>query len=87
MEGGIGLDLPSINSFIVARLGQVRFFDNETFKVREDVSLPIKLLPAEAREPNQVIKLVKSHDEELIAVISGRLLVMNEQQINQLFLI
>lgn len=82
LEGGISLDMPSINSFIVAKLDQVRFFDNETYKLRKGVTLPIELLKADTREPNTVIHMIKSHNEELIAVITGKILIMNEQKIN-----
>lgn len=51
-EGGICLDLPKVNSFVVAKLDQVRFFNNETFKERKDVKLDIELLAADTREPN-----------------------------------
>ena len=74
--------MPSINSFIVAKLDQVRFFDNETYKVREGVTLPIELLKADSREPNTVIQMIKSDNEELLAVVSGKILIMNEQKIN-----
>lgn len=48
--------------------------------------LPISLLKADTREPNQVIAIQKSQDESLLAVISGKLLIKNEQKINQLFI-
>lgn len=78
LEGAICMDMSSINSFIVAKLDQVRFYNNETFKLREDVNLPIKLMKADTREPNQVITMSKNHKEDLLAVITGKVLIMNE---------
>lgn len=48
--------------------------------------MPISLLKADTREPNQVIAMAKSQDEEYLAVISGKILIMNEQKTNQLFI-
>lgn len=51
-EGGISMDLPSVNSFIVAKLDKIRFFNNSTFELREGIKLPIELLKGDTREPN-----------------------------------
>lgn len=48
--------------------------------------MPISLLKADTREPNQIIAMAKSQDEEYLAVISGKILIMNEQKTNQLFI-
>ena len=48
--------------------------------------LPIPLLDSETREPNQIIGLQKSEDENYIAVVSGKNLVMDVQKQNQLFI-
>ena len=48
--------------------------------------MPISLLKADTREPNQVIAMAKSANEDYIAVISGKILIMNEQKTNQLFI-
>ena len=48
--------------------------------------LPIKLLKADTREPPQIIAIQKNSNEEFIAVISGKLLIMNTQATNQLFI-
>lgn len=39
-----------------------------------------------SREPNEIIGIQKSKDEQYIAVCSGKNLVMNEQKQNQLFI-
>ena len=52
-------------------------YDNETYaKVG---NIPITLLISETREPNEVIGMQKSTDENWLAIISGKNLVMNEQ--------
>ena len=43
------------------------------------------MLPTETREPNQIISMVKSNCETLLAVISGKNLIMKQQKVNQLF--
>jgi hypothetical protein len=70
----------------VAKLDKIRFFNSDTFKVREDVVLPIKLMKADTREPNQVISMVKNHNECLLAVITGKILIMSQQKMNQLYI-
>lgn len=47
----------------------------------------IPLLPSESREPNQIISITMSPDEQLLACFSGRNLVMKQQKINQLFVL
>ena len=55
-------------------------FDNETYtKVG---SIPITLLKTETREPNEVIGMQKSADECMLAIISGKNLVKDEQKQN-----
>jgi len=44
------------------------------------------LLPTETREPNQIIAMRKSNDENFVAVMSGKNLIKKEQKINQLFI-
>ena len=70
--------MATMNSFIVAKLDQIRFLNSDTFKEREDVKLPITLMKADTREPNQVISMTKSHNEDVLAVITGKILIMNE---------
>jgi hypothetical protein len=44
--------------------------------------IKIDLLVSESREPNQIIALKKSSNEEFIAVISGKKLIMDEIKAN-----
>jgi hypothetical protein len=50
--------------------------DNETYA--EVGTLPISLLKTETREANMIIGIEKSVDDQWVAVISGKNLVMDE---------
>jgi hypothetical protein len=39
-------------------------------------------MPTESREPNEIIGITKSPDDDWVAVISGKNLVMDEQMQN-----
>jgi hypothetical protein len=82
-EGSKSIEIVSSNLICVSHIDKVLILDNETYV--EVGTLPIKLLPTTTREPNLVIGIEKSEDEEWIAVISGKNLVMDEQKQNQLF--
>jgi hypothetical protein len=53
---------------------------------KETGKIDIELLKADTREPNQVIAIQKDQDEQYLAIISGKILIMNEQFTNQLFI-
>lgn len=59
-------------------------YDSHNFK--EIDRIPIQLLKTETREPNQVIAMQKCQDEEFLGIVSGKVLIMNEQKTNQLFI-
>jgi hypothetical protein len=63
---------------------QVLIYDNSDFSIKGKI--PITLLKTETREPNEIIGICKSKDENWLAVISGKNLVMNQQKQNQLFI-
>ena len=50
--------------------------NSETYEEYEQ--FPIELIKSETREPSQVIAMQKSDDEEFVAVISGKILIMNQ---------
>jgi len=83
LEGSIGLELSEMNAYLVSKIDRVAVYDAETFQAVDEI--PITLLKADTREPNQVIAIQKSDDEEYLAIISGKILIMNEQATNQLF--
>ena len=58
--------------------------NSETYEEYEQ--FPIALIKSETREPSQVISMQKSECETFVAVISGKILIMNQQFCNQLFI-
>jgi hypothetical protein len=68
----------------VSKINKVLIYDQDSFQ--QVGAIPIELLKSEGREPNKVIAIVVSQDEEFVAIISGKTLLMNEQFTNQLFL-
>ena len=83
-EGSQAVEIPKSNLVLISQVDQVIMFDNQDFTRCGEI--PIKLLITETREPNEVIGLVKSLDENWVAIISGKNLIMNEQKQNQLFI-
>ena len=80
LEGSIGLELRSMNCYLVSKIDKVIIYNSSNFT--EIGTIPIKLLKADTREPNQVIAIQASADEEYVAIISGKILIMNEQKTN-----
>ena len=64
--------------FLVSKEDKVYMFDIDTFK--EVGKIPITLLKTETREKNEIIGMQKSQDDNFLAIISGKNLVMNEQK-------
>ena len=82
LEGSKALEIKSMGKFMVTETDKVSLYDSYTFeKYGED--LPIKLLPTETREPNEVIGIQISKCEQFVAVVTGKNLVKNEQKQNQ----
>jgi len=65
-----------MNAYLVSKIDKVILYDSRSFT--EIDSIPITLLKADTREPNQVIAIKKCQDEEYLAIISGKILIMNE---------
>lgn len=57
-------------------------YDSDTFE--ELGQIDIELPEQNTRELSQVLAIQKSHDEEYIALITGKILIMNEQKPSQL---
>ena len=75
-EGSKAIELPSSNLVLISKIDQVIMLDNQYFNKCGEI--PITLLKTETREPNEVIGLVKSRNEDWIAIISGKNLIMTE---------
>jgi hypothetical protein len=80
LEGSMGIDLHTMNAFLVTKIDKIFIFDSLTFEIKGEI--PIKLLKTETREPNQIISMRKSVCEEFLAVISGKNLIMKQQKVN-----
>ena len=61
LEGSLCLELTTMDAFIVSKIDKIIMYDTETFEELD--SVPISLLKADTREPNQVIAMAKSKDE------------------------
>ena len=68
--------MPSSNLVLISKIDQVIMLDNQYYNKCGEI--PITLLKTETREPNEVIGLVKSRNEDWIAIISGKNLIMTE---------
>ena len=66
-----------MNAFLVTNIDKIIIYDSDTFQRIGEI--PIKLMPTVSREPNEVIGMAASKDEQWLAIISGKNLVMNMQ--------
>lgn len=76
----MGLDLTTMNTILVTKVDRIFMYNSHDFHCFGEI--PIKLLPTETREPNQIISMIKSNCEQYIAVISGKNLIMKQQKVN-----
>lgn len=87
LEGSVIIELHSVNCFIVGIKDQILLYNSKTFHQVEGVRIPINLLKSKSREPTQILALQKTLDEQYIAVITGKKLIMQECMPNQLYLV
>lgn len=80
--------IPSMNAFLVSKLDTISFYDIDEFIEFPECRIKIPLLAQteEQKQPNQVINMTVSHNEEYLAAISGTNVIMDQQQPNQLFI-
>lgn len=79
LEGSKAVEIKSMGKFLVTETDKVQMYDSYTFEKVGD-PLPIKLLPTETREANEVIGIQVSQCEQFVAVVTGKNLVKNEQK-------
>lgn len=82
LNGSRGLQIASMNAFIVSKINEIHFYDVDNFRLMPDCTIKIPLLTSETREKNEIISMQVSPNEDLLAVISGKNLIMNEQKPN-----
>jgi hypothetical protein len=58
----------------------IKIYDSANFK--QIGALDITLLESKEREPNEVLTIQKCQNEEYLAVLSGKNLIMQEQKLN-----
>jgi len=75
-----------MNAFLVSKSDRIEFYDIDTYKEIAECELRIPLLETEGREPNEIISMQVSQNKQILAVITGKNLIMDEQKPNQLFL-
>jgi hypothetical protein len=74
--GAKAIEIQSSNIFLVTKVDQVLIYDSDNYSIKGQI--PITLLKTETREPNEIIGISKSKDENWLAVVSGKNLVMNQ---------
>lgn len=88
LDGSRGLPIDSMNAFLVSKIDKIFFYDTDSFNEMEDCMIQVPLLAKgeDEREPNEIISMQISSNENLLGVITGKNLIMKEQKANQLFL-
>ena len=77
-DGSIGLQIESMNAFLVSKINKISFYDVDSFEEIEHCHIEIPLLAQESREINEIISMQISQNDEFLAILSGNNLVMNE---------
>ena len=88
LDGSRGLPIETMNAFLVSMVDVIKFYDIDTFEEIKACEIKIPLLKKgeDEREPNEIISMQISSNEQYLGVISGKNLIMKEQKPNQLFL-
>ena len=85
-EGSNGLQVTKTNRILVSQINKVHVINSQTYKEMPDEHIEVKLLEDKtAREPNQILSMALSDDEDYLALITGKNLIKNQQTPNQLF--
>lgn len=81
LEGSKALEILSMRCILVSRIDSVYIYDSYTFN--QTGKLEITLLESvNEREPNQVLSMRKSQDENYVAVVTGKHLLREESKFN-----
>jgi hypothetical protein len=76
LEGAKAMEFTTMNTFVVARLDQLMVYDSVTFEELDRI--PINLMDSAEREPNEILAIQKCQNEEYLAIITGKNLIMAE---------
>lgn len=85
-DGSRGLPVQSMKAFLVGVKDKIKFYNVNTFEEITDCEIKIPLLKSFTREPNEIISMQISPKEDVLAVISGKKLIMDENKPNQIFI-
>ena len=78
-EGSHGLQVTKTNRILVTKIDKVFVINSETYKEMPDEGIEVKLLEDKtAREPNQILSMALSDDEDYLALITGKSLIKNQ---------
>ena len=72
------MPIETMNAFMVSKIDIIRFFDIDTYQELKECQINIPLMISTEREPNEIIGLNVSKNQDLIGVVSGKNLIMNE---------
>ena len=67
-----------MNAFIVSKVNLIKFYDIDTYVEMKNSMITIPLLESQTREPNEIIGLAKDVNENYLAIISGKNLIMDQ---------
>ena len=84
LDGSRGLSIESLNAFLISKVNKISFYDIDTYEEIEDCQINVKLLAKgeNEREPNEIISMQISSNEQMLGVITGKNLIMKEQKPN-----
>lgn len=78
LDGSRGLPIEDMNAFLVSKSDRIEFYDIDSYKEIAECELVIPLRETEGREPNEIISMQVSQNKQILAVITGKNLIMNE---------
>ena len=85
-DGSKGLPVESMKAFLVGVKDKIKFYDVNTFMEITESEIQIPLFKSTTREANEIISMQISPKEDILAVISGKKLIMDENKPNQIFI-
>ena len=85
-QGSIGLEVASMNCFLVSYTDHILIYDLDTFQQVDKIKIALLETKTSERERNEIIGMTLSKCENFLAVITGKNLIMNKQQQSQLFI-
>ena len=88
LDGSRGLPIESMKSFLVSKVDMVKFYNIDTFQEHKECQIKINLMKTgeNERERNEIITMQISSCQRMLAIITGKNLIMNEQLPNQMFI-